>query len=50
MLLATDAKSVDGLLYDDLDGDGVGDGSIDEDETLLRILANDLYSAINELD
>jgi hypothetical protein len=49
LLLATDAKSADGLLYDDLDQDGIGDGTIDDEEELMRILANDLYSAINEL-
>ncbi len=48
LLLATDRMSVDGLLYDDLDGDGFGDGTIDELEELLRILSNDVYSAINE--
>jgi hypothetical protein len=48
LLLATDRMSLDGLLYDDLDGDGVGDKKIDDAEELLRILANDVYSAINE--
>jgi hypothetical protein len=46
--MATDRMSLDGLLYDDIDGDGVGDGQIDDLEELLRILANDVYSAINE--
>jgi hypothetical protein len=43
LLLATDAMSFDGLLYDDN-----GDGQIDDFEELLRVLANDVYSAINE--
>jgi hypothetical protein len=43
ILLATDAKTVAGLLYD-LDGDD----EIDDFETLLRSLANDVYNAINE--
>ncbi len=49
LLLATDSMSCRGLLYDDLDGDGVGDGEITEDEELLRTLAYDVFSAINEL-
>ena len=44
--------STDGLLYDyDYDGDPLdkgGDGEIDDREQLLRTLANDVYSAINE--
>ena len=52
ILLTTNAKATLGLLYDydqDLDdGDDGGDGTIDAFERLLRILANDLYSAINE--
>jgi hypothetical protein len=48
LLLATDRMSLDGLLYDDADGDGEGDGTIDDWEQLLRTLANDVYSAINE--
>ncbi len=44
LLLATDSMSFEGLLYD-----GDGDGEIDDLEQLLRILANDVYSAINEL-
>ena len=48
LLLATNARSIDGLLFDDLDGDGQGDGEIDDTEELYRILANDLFSAINQ--
>ncbi|MGB0596113.1 MAG: hypothetical protein ACPGLY_05455 [Rubripirellula sp.] len=48
LLLATNARSVDGLLFDDLDGDGQGDGEIDDTEELYRTLANDLFSAINQ--
>lgn len=48
LLLATDSTSLNGLLYDDADSDGSGDGVIDAFEKLLRILANDVYSAINE--
>lgn len=44
LLFATNALSVDGVLYD-MDGDGDADDSF---ETLLRTLANDVYSAINE--
>jgi hypothetical protein len=43
LLLATDAWSTDGLLYDK-----DGNGKIDDSEALLRTLANDVYSAINE--
>jgi hypothetical protein len=43
LLLATDSMSWNGLLYD-----GDQDGVIDDLEELLRILANDVYSAINE--
>ena len=43
ILLATDVKARDGLLYD-----ADGSGSISSFETLLRTLANELYSAINE--
>ena len=43
LLLETDRRSRDGLLYD-IDGNGL----IDDDEELLRILANDAYSAINQ--
>jgi len=42
MLLATDRMSTGGVLYD-ANGDG-----IDDDEELLRTLANDVYSAINQ--
>jgi hypothetical protein len=42
LLLATDSMSTNGVLYD-LDGD-----DIDDDEEWLRILANDVYNAINE--
>jgi hypothetical protein len=52
LLLMTDSMSTDGLLYDyDHDGDATdsgGDGTIDEWEELLRTLANEVYSAINE--
>ena len=52
ILAATDVKATLGLLYDhdqDLtDGDQGGDETIDAFERLLRILANDLYTAINE--
>ena len=52
ILWATDAKATIGLLYDHdqnlSDGDDGGDGTIDAFERLLRILANDLYTAINE--
>lgn len=48
LLLATNARSIDGLLFDDLDGDGQGDGEIDDTEELYRTLANDLFSAINQ--
>jgi hypothetical protein len=44
MLLATNDMSLNGVLYD-MDGDGDADDSF---ETLLRTLANDVYSAINE--
>ena len=43
ILLATDAQTVDGVLYD-LDGDGVTEGY----ESLLRQLASEVYSAICE--
>ena len=43
ILLATNGKAADGLLYDSDD-----DGTIDAFEMLLRTLANDLYAAINE--
>jgi hypothetical protein len=45
ILRATDQHSADGLLYD-CDGDGDAD---DEWETLLRTMANEVYSEINEL-
>ena len=48
LLLATDRMSVDGLLYDDADMDGVGDGEIGDVEEMLRVMANDVYSAINQ--
>ena len=44
LLLATNDRSRNGVLYD-MDGDGDAD---DDWETLLRTLANDVYSAINE--
>ena len=44
LLFATNDRSVDGRLYD-MDGDGDAN---DDWETLLRTLANDVYSAINE--
>lgn len=44
LLLATNERSTNGVLYD-LDGDGDAD---DDLETLLRTMANDVYSAINE--
>mgnify|MGYP000293657970 CR=1 FL=1 len=43
ILLATDAKAADGLLYDVDDSD-----SISNFEKMLRTLANELYTAINE--
>jgi hypothetical protein len=43
LLLATDALSRDGLLFDTN-----GDGMLDDSEESLRVLANDVYSAINE--
>jgi hypothetical protein len=52
ILSATDAKATLGLLYDhdqDLsDGDDGGDGTIDAFERNLRLLANQLYTSINE--
>jgi hypothetical protein len=45
ILRATDRLSANGVLYD-LDADG---DAGDESETLLRTLANDVYSRINEL-
>ena len=44
ILLATNARTVNGLLYD-LDGSG----TIDDDERTLRILADDVFSLINDL-
>ena len=44
LLFATNDFSVNGILYD-MDGDGDAD---DDLETILRMLANDVYSAINE--
>ncbi len=44
LLLATNYRSVNGVLYD-VDGDGDAD---DDWESLLRTLANDVYSSINE--
>ncbi len=49
LLLATDRMSYDGVLYDDVDMDDDGNGEIDPDEALLRVLANDVYVAIGEL-
>jgi hypothetical protein len=46
--LATDSMSLGGLLYDDSDSNGVGDGEIDDFERMLRVLANDVFNAINE--
>ena len=43
ILLATDLKAKEGLLYD-VDGDH----TIDASELLLRMLANELYTSINE--
>ena len=43
ILQATNDKAADGLLYDADDS-----GSIETFETILRTLANDLYTAINE--
>ena len=48
LLLATNNRSLNGLLFDDLDGDGQGDGDIDSDEELYRTLANDVFSSINQ--
>ncbi|MHC4462304.1 MAG: hypothetical protein ACYS9C_02500 [Planctomycetota bacterium] len=45
LLLATNNYSINGVLYD-LDGDGDAD---DDLETLFRTMANDVFSAINEL-
>ncbi len=50
VVTAHDAKATLGLLYD-YDrtlSDDDGDGTIDAFEQLLRILANQLYCAINE--
>jgi hypothetical protein len=49
LLFATNDRSCNGLLYD-LDHDGNTDDTTAEGltETLLRTLANDVYSAINE--
>lgn len=47
LLLATDLMSRNGLLYDD-DGEENGQGELDGWELLLRTLANDVYSRINE--
>jgi len=44
ILLASNARTTNGLLYD-IDGDGFADNSL---ETLLRNLANKVYSAVNE--
>lgn len=44
LLLATNSFSMSGVLYD-LDGDS---DAVDDIETLLRIMANDVFSAINE--
>ncbi len=43
LLLATNAQTVDGVLYDQ-----DGNGDIDTLEQLLRSLANEVYTAINE--
>jgi subtilase family serine protease len=43
LLLAADARAHDGLLYD-IDEDG----QIDNGEETLRVLANDVFSAVNE--
>ena len=48
LLLATDLLSRNGLLYDDDDEGEDGHGELDECELLLRTLANDVYSRINE--
>jgi hypothetical protein len=48
LLLATNRMSRDGLLYDDDDEGEDGHGELDEWELLLRTLANDVYSRINE--
>jgi len=48
LLRATDRMSLAGLLYDDADCDGAGDGEIDDFERMLRTLANEVYTAINE--
>ena len=44
LLLATNSFSMSGVLYD-LDGDS---DAVDDIETLLRSMANDVFSAINE--
>jgi hypothetical protein len=44
LLLAVNDWSWDGLLYD-----RNSDGEIDEEEELYRILANDIFSMINEM-
>ncbi len=49
LLLATDLLSRNGLLYDDDDQGEDGHGELDEWERLLRTLANDVYSRINEM-
>jgi VCBS repeat-containing protein len=43
ILMRTDAKTRKGILYDEN-----GNGLIDSFETMLRTMANDVYSAINE--
>jgi hypothetical protein len=47
-LFAVNSFTQEGLLYDDLDMDLVGDGAIDSIELALRIAANDVFSMINE--
>ena len=44
LLLATNSLSINGILYD-LDSDGDAN---DEQDILLRTMANDVFSAINE--
>ena len=50
LLLATDEMSLAGVLYDDVDGDGAGDGVLDALELSLRSVAHGAYSSLLELE
>jgi hypothetical protein len=50
LLMATNRVSRHGLLYDDLDSDGVGDGLLGMDEETFRVMANEIYTLINEAE